>query len=98
MIVPLNNKLQKEAIQHYISIKHLNHRSVDCVVSKVKVFLISLANLVNLGKLTQDQYKARHDSVSQILRWALCAMYEFEGEKKWYEHEPQNVLEMKNPR
>ena len=37
--------------------------------------------------------KARHDSIAQIIHWDLCGMYGFEREKKWYEHEPQSVLE-----
>ena len=45
------------------------------------------------SKLAQKQYKARHDNVAGIIRWDLCGVYGFEREKKWYEHEPQSVLE-----
>ena len=54
----------------------------------------SISHLVSeCSKLAQKQYKARHDSVAQIIHWELCGMYEFGREKKWYEHEPQSVLE-----
>ena len=54
----------------------------------------SISHLVSeCSKLAQKQYKARHNSVAQIIHWELCGMYGFEREKKWYEHEPQSVLE-----
>ena len=54
----------------------------------------SISHLVSeCSKLAQKQYKARHDSVAQIIHWELCGMYGFKREKKWYEHEPQSVLE-----
>ena len=54
----------------------------------------SISHLVGeCSKLAQKQYKARHDSVAQIIHWELCGMYGFKREKKWYEHEPQSVLE-----
>ena len=44
-----------------------------------------------VGKLVQKEYRRRHDSLGKILHWKLAR--NFEAGDKWYEHEPESVLE-----
>ena len=44
-------------------------------------------------KLSQTDYKARHDKVSAAIHWSLCKEYGFSCPKKWYEHRAEKVLE-----
>ena len=44
-------------------------------------------------KLSQTEYKARHDKVSVAVHWSLCKEYGFDHSSKWYEHRAEKVLE-----
>ena len=35
----------------------------------------------------------RHDNLGKIVHWKLARKSNFEAEDKWYEHEPESVLE-----
>ena len=49
--------------------------------------------LSECSKLAQVEYKRRHDNVGRLLHWKLCGKLLFENGEKWYEHEPDTVLE-----
>ena len=44
------------------------------------------------SKLAQE-YKRRYDNLGKIIHWKLARKCNFEAGDKWYEHEPQNLLE-----
>ena len=44
------------------------------------------------SKLAQE-YKRRHDNLGKIVHWKLARKCNFEAGDKWYEHEPESVLE-----
>ena len=44
-------------------------------------------------KLAQREYKQRHDSVARFLHWELCGKYGMQRVEKWYEHQPEGVME-----
>ena len=44
-------------------------------------------------KLAQKEYKRRHDNLGKIVHWKLARKCNFEAGDKWYEHEPESVLE-----
>ena len=44
-------------------------------------------------KLAQKEYKRRHDNLGKIVPWKLTRKCNFEAGDKWYEHEPESVLE-----
>ena len=44
-------------------------------------------------KLAQKEYKRRHDNLGKIVHWKLARKCNFEAGDKWYEHEPEIVLE-----
>ena len=44
-------------------------------------------------KLAQREYKRRHDNVAKMVHWKLCEKYGFKSNEKWYEHEPESVVE-----
>ena len=45
------------------------------------------------SKLAQKEYKKRHDNLGKIIHWKLARKCTFEAGDKWYEHEPESVLE-----
>ena len=45
------------------------------------------------SKLAQKEYKKRYDNLGKIVHWQLARKYDFEAGDKWYEHEPESVLE-----
>ena len=45
------------------------------------------------SKLAQKEYKRRHDNLGKIVHWKLARKCNFEAGDKWYEHEPERVLE-----
>ena len=85
---------QEQALRTNYSNVHIDETSESSLCRLCGVKSESISHLVSeCSKLSQKKYKARHDSVAQIIHWELCCMYGFEREKKWYEHEPQSVLE-----
>ena len=44
-------------------------------------------------KLAQKEYKRRHDNLGKIVHWKLARKCNFEAGDKWYENEPESVLE-----
>ena len=48
------------------------------------------------SKLAQKKYKRRHDNLGKIVHWKLARKCNFEAGDKWYEHEPESVLENEN--
>ena len=45
-------------------------------------------------KLAQKEYKKRHDNVARMIHGELCGVNGLDSADKWYEHQPQSVLEM----
>ena len=48
------------------------------------------------SKFAQKEYKRRHDCVARALHWDLCRMYDIQTAQKWYEHQPEGVVEKEN--
>ena len=44
-------------------------------------------------RLAQKKCKRRHNSLENIVHWKLARKCNFETGDKWYEHEPESVLE-----
>ena len=45
------------------------------------------------SKLAGTEYKRRHGNVASIIHQALCIKYDFFTLERWYEHNPEKVLE-----
>ena len=45
------------------------------------------------SKLQQKGYKKRHYNLGKIVHWKLARKSKFEAWDKWYEDEPESVLE-----
>ena len=43
------------------------------------------------SKLTQKEYKTRHDWVGQVIHWEMCNKFKFDHINKWYMHNPAPV-------
>ena len=46
--------------------------------------------------MAQTQYKKRHDTVARAVHWSLCKKYQMPCSNKWYEHQPETVIENDN--
>ena len=49
--------------------------------------------LSKCSKLDQKEYKRRHDWFGIKIHWKICRKYGIEVKEKWYEHEPEVVME-----
>ena len=49
--------------------------------------------LSECSKLTQREYKARHDWVGKVIHWKMCKNFKFDHFNKWYMHNSTPVLE-----
>ena len=45
------------------------------------------------NKLAQTEYKRRHDNIARLVHWKLCCKYGIDRSEKWYEHQPERVVE-----
>ena len=45
------------------------------------------------SKIAQKEYQGRHDNLGKMGHWKLARKCNFEARDKWYEHEPESVLE-----
>ena len=45
------------------------------------------------SKLAQKEYKRWHDNLENIVHWKFARKCNFEAGDKWYEYEPESVLE-----
>ena len=43
--------------------------------------------------LVQREYKRRHDNVARYVRWCLYEKYRLDRTNKWYDHNPEGVVE-----
>ena len=48
------------------------------------------------GKLAQREYKRRHYNVARYVHWQLCNKGNLERAEKWYEQQPEAVIENEN--
>ena len=44
----------------------------------------------------QEEYKRRHDNIARLVHWKLCCKYNIDRSEKWYEHQPEGVVENKS--
>ena len=44
-------------------------------------------------KLSQGEYKKRHDCVTLIIHWGLCGIHGHQRSKNWFDHRTEPVLE-----
>ena len=45
------------------------------------------------SNLAQKEYKCRHDCVGRALHWDIIRQRGFEVSDKWYQHQPESVIE-----
>ena len=45
------------------------------------------------SKFAQKEYKRKHGNLGKLVHWKLARKCNFEAGDKWYEHEPESVLE-----
>ena len=70
-------------------------RSQKCTLCRLcKESVESIDHVVSgCSKLARKEYKRRHDNLGKIVHWKLARNCNFEAGDKWYESEPESVLE-----
>ena len=48
--------------------------------------------IIECSKLAQNEYKARHDWVGNVIQWEMCRKFQFDHTNKLYIHNPAPVL------
>ena len=48
------------------------------------------------SKITQTEYKHRHDQVAATVHWSICKKNELPYSEKWYDHCAEAVIENAN--
>ena len=43
------------------------------------------------SKLTQKEYKTKHNWVGKVIHWEMCKKFKFDLPNKWYMHNPASV-------
>ena len=81
---------QEQAIRSN-SIKYsIDRTTYSPLFRKCGVKVESVRHIISgCEKLSQNEYKRRHEIVARIIHWKLCAKYGFEVSEKWYEHKPE---------
>ena len=50
-------------------------------------------HILSVCKMSQKDYKRRHDNIARLVHWKLCCKYDMSRGEKWYEHQREGVVE-----
>ena len=53
----------------------------------------TINHISECSKLTQREYKTRHNWVGKVIHWEMCKKFNFDHTNKWYMHNLAAVLE-----
>ena len=53
----------------------------------------AINHISECSKLAQQEYKRRHDWIGRHIYWEICGANKIHVKSKWYEHEPEAVIE-----
>ena len=76
----IKSKIHKDGSQASCRLCHQRDETIDHILSCCP-------------KLTQGEYKARHDKVAAALHWNLCKKFGFKHHHQWYNHHAEKILE-----
>ena len=83
---------QNNAIRH----NHVKAR-IDKTQKKWQMWCSDRDKMINpiirkCSKLTQREYKTRHDWMGKVIHWEICKKFKFDQMNKGYMHNPESVL------
>ena len=82
---------QNQSIRTNLVKAKIEKNQKDMLCSLCKTADESIDHVVSgCSKLAQKEYKRRRDNLGKIVHWKLA---NFEAGDKWYQHEPESVLE-----
>ena len=77
----IKNRIDKEDVSPMCRLCAEREETVSHIVAECK-------------KLAQREYKMwRHDKVGQVIHWKLCQKFNIPCKDKWYDHDPEGVIE-----
>ena len=87
---------QNQSIRANLVKAKINKRQGDSLCRMCRKVDETIDDVVSgCSQLAQKEYKRRHDNLGKIVDWKLAGKCNFEAGDKWYEHEPESVLENK---
>ena len=85
---------QNQSIRTNLVKAKIDKSQVDSLCRVCRKIDESIDHIVSCcSKLAQMECKRRHDNLGKIIHWKLARKCNFEAGDKWYEHEPEDVLE-----
>ena len=89
MVAAQNQSIKKSLVKAKIDKSHGDYLCRVC--RKVDESI----NHIDSGcsKPVQKKYKRRDDNLGKIVHWKFARKCNFEAGDKWYEHEPESILE-----
>ena len=87
LIAALNNAIRTNQIKAKIDKTQQNSKCWLCGDRDETINHI----VSECSKLTQKEYKTRHDWVGKVIHWGMCKKFKFNHRNKWYMHNPAPV-------
>ena len=84
-----NNAVRSNYTKARIDKTQQNRKCMQCSDKDETINII----ISESSKLTQKEYKTRHDSVGKVLHWEKSKKFKFDHTNKSYMHNPVPVLE-----
>ena len=86
---------QNQSIRTNLAIAKIGKSQRDSLCRVCRKVDESIDHIVSgCSKLAQKENKRRHDDLGKIIHWKLARKCNFEAGDKWYEHEPESILEI----
>ena len=85
---------QNQSIRTNLVKAKIDKSQVDSLCRVCRKIDESIDHIVSCcSKLAQMECKRRHDNLGKIVHWKVARKCNLEAGDKWYEHEPEDVLE-----
>ena len=85
---------QNQSIRKNLSKTKIDKSQGDSLCRVCRKVDESIDHIVSgCSKLAQKEYERWHDNLGKIVHWKLARKCNFEAGDKWYENEPEHVLE-----
>ena len=85
---------QEQAIRTNIIKSKIDKTQTDAKCRLCKQADETVSHIVSeCRNLAKREYKKRHDMVGKRIHWEICRKYQIKVKDKWYEHEPEAVIE-----
>ena len=90
-------RAQEQALRTNYTKFYIDRRSESPICRMCGEKAETISHLVSeCSKLAQREYKRRHDNVARYIHWQLCIKGGFERADRWYNQQPEAIIENEN--